>query len=215
MANKKGTGLLMVWADIPGETEEEFNRWYNEEHLGNLLSTPGVLDAARYMAVSGGPKYLACYELESLAVMESEEFREHIENPTEWSKRMSPRVSATNYIGNTYQQIFPDTVSPDAAQAGMAPALQIGRMGIPADVEDEFNRWYNTGLRPQLRESTWLHTGQALPCGEGGARVRGSLRVRAREGLPEPRVGRRQRRPSGFSPDAVADDARGGLPRHL
>ena len=36
MANKKGTGLLMVWADIPAEVEEEFNRWYNEEHIGEL-----------------------------------------------------------------------------------------------------------------------------------------------------------------------------------
>ena len=65
---------------------------------------------------------------------------------------MSPRVSATNYIGNTYQQIFPDTVAPDAAQAGMAPALQIGRMGIPADVEDEFNRWYNTVYVPNYEK---------------------------------------------------------------
>ena len=29
MTSKKGTGLLMVWAEVPGDKEAEFNRWYN------------------------------------------------------------------------------------------------------------------------------------------------------------------------------------------
>jgi hypothetical protein len=33
MTTKKGTGLLMVWTDVPAEHEAEFNRWYNEEHM--------------------------------------------------------------------------------------------------------------------------------------------------------------------------------------
>ena len=70
MADKKGTGLLMVWADIPADKEEDFNNWYNTEHLAELLSLPGVLNAARYEAVSSGPKHLACYELENAAVVD-------------------------------------------------------------------------------------------------------------------------------------------------
>ena len=41
MANK-GTGLLMVWADVPADKEEEFNRWYDEEHLDRLLKVLGA-----------------------------------------------------------------------------------------------------------------------------------------------------------------------------
>ena len=48
MAYKKGTALMMVWADVPADKEDEFNRWYNEEHLAELLAVPGVLGAARY-----------------------------------------------------------------------------------------------------------------------------------------------------------------------
>ena len=48
MANKKGSGLMIVWADIPADKEEDFNKWYNEEHMKELLSVPGVLNAARY-----------------------------------------------------------------------------------------------------------------------------------------------------------------------
>ena len=43
MADKKGTGLLMVWADIPADKEEDFNNWYNTEHLAELLSIPGAV----------------------------------------------------------------------------------------------------------------------------------------------------------------------------
>ena len=61
MANKKGTGLFMVWVDVPDDKLAEFNGYYNEEHLAELLSVPGVLNAARYEAVSSGPKHPVSY----------------------------------------------------------------------------------------------------------------------------------------------------------
>jgi len=48
---KKGSALLMVWADVPPDKEQEFNRWYNEEHLAERLAVPGFLSGARYEAV--------------------------------------------------------------------------------------------------------------------------------------------------------------------
>jgi len=94
MATKKGTGLLMVWADVPADKEDDFNRWYNEEHMAERLSVPGFLDAARYEAVKNGPKHLACYELESPAVLESPAYKRVQANPTPWTKRCSPDVIA-------------------------------------------------------------------------------------------------------------------------
>ncbi len=143
MADKKGRGLLMVWTDVPADRDEEFNRWYAEEHLAELLAIPGFLNGARYEAVSGGPKYLACYELESADVIESPPYRTHFDNPTPWSRRMSPRVIGINWSGNTYRQIFPDEVASDVAAGGMAPALVTGRLSVDEAVEDEFNRWYD------------------------------------------------------------------------
>ena len=35
---RKGTWLLMVWADVPADNEEEFNRWYNEEHVPERMA---------------------------------------------------------------------------------------------------------------------------------------------------------------------------------
>src|SRR5262245_62168979 len=126
MKTTKGTGLLMVWADVPADKEPDFNRWYNEEHIAERLAVPGFLSAARYEAVKGGPKHLACYELESPAVLESAAYRRVQQNPTPWTRRSSPDVIGTTYIRNVYAMIHPRALSPAAAQSGMAPALQIG-----------------------------------------------------------------------------------------
>ena len=42
---KKGNGIFLVYTDIDPKHEEEFNAWYNTEHLGDLLRLPGFLDA--------------------------------------------------------------------------------------------------------------------------------------------------------------------------
>jgi hypothetical protein len=141
---KKGAGLLMVWCDVPAAKEAEFNRWYNEEHLAERLGVPGFLSAARYEAVKGGPKHLAVYELENAAVMESEAYKKVQNNPTPWTKRAGPQAVATTFIRNIYSMIHPKTLAASDAQRGMAPALQIGRMGVPAEVDREWNEWYST-----------------------------------------------------------------------
>ena len=148
MAAKKGHGLLMVYVDVPERLEGEFNRWYEEEHIPERLSIPGVLSAARYVALEGGPKYLACYELTEPEAWYSDAWQVHLTSPTEWSKRMSPGVIAENYVRNLYRLIYPDTVPQETAQAEMAPVLLVGRMSVPSELEARFNHAYNTERLP-------------------------------------------------------------------
>ena len=152
MAAKKGTGLLMVWADVPADKEAEFNRWYNEEHLAERLAIPGFLNGARYESVKGGPKHLAVYELESPAVLESATYKKVSDNPTPWTKRVGPNAVATTFIRNVYTMIHPKTLAPGVAESGMAPSLQIGRMDVPPEVDAEFNDWYNTIYVPNYEK---------------------------------------------------------------
>lgn len=141
MADKKGTGLMMVWVDVPSEHEDEFNHWYNEEHLPELLAVPGVLNAARYEAVMSGPKHLACYELQSPSVVETDAFTNR--KPTEWAQKIGPRVIGSNLINNVYEMIHPANLSTDISGSDMAQALQIGRMDIAPENSDEWNKWYS------------------------------------------------------------------------
>jgi hypothetical protein len=167
MAAKRGTGLLMVWCDVPADKEPDFNRWYNEEHLAERLAVPGFLSAARYEAVKGGPKHLAVYELESAAVMQSAAYKKVSANPTPWTQRTGPQAIATTFIRNVYTMIHPRTVTPIVAESRLAPALQLGRMDVPAAVDAEFNEWYNTIYVPNYEKVPGVIRGRRYRALEG------------------------------------------------
>jgi hypothetical protein len=167
MADRKGTGLLMVWADVPAGTEAEFNRWYNEEHLAERLAIAGFLSGARYEAVKGGPKHLAVYELESAAVLQSPAYKKVASNPTPWTQRVGPQAVATTFIRNVYTMIHPRALTPLIAASGPAPALQIGRMDVPREVDAEFNEWYNTIYVPNYEKVPGVIRGRRYRAVEG------------------------------------------------
>jgi hypothetical protein len=132
--------MFMVLTDLREPAyEEEFNAWYDTEPLPELLGLPGVLAGARYVAVKGGPKYLAMYELESVEAMKTPEFTGRSITP--WGRRVTPSVLGKNLTRVVGEQIFPDDL--ERADRGMAPALQIGRMSVPSSDEAEWNAWYN------------------------------------------------------------------------
>jgi len=73
-------------------------------------------------------------------------------NPTPWTQRIGPQAVATTFIRNIYSMIHPRELSTAAVSSGPAPALQIGRMDVPASVDAEWNQWYKHDLRAELRE---------------------------------------------------------------
>jgi hypothetical protein len=148
MANK-GRAIFLVYTDLADEKyDEEFNAWYDTQHLPQLLSMPGFLDAARYVAVKGGPKYLAAYELASVGAVQTPEFLNRTVPP--WDRRMSPRIVGKNLTRIVGEQIYPDDL--EQPDRGMAPVLQIGRMSVPEDIDAEWNGWYNGEYIPGYRK---------------------------------------------------------------
>jgi hypothetical protein len=63
--------LLMAFSNALDGLEDEFNRWYNEVHLGDVLKVPGYTAAQRFelsstqMMPNPPYKYLAVYEVET------------------------------------------------------------------------------------------------------------------------------------------------------
>ena len=82
-------GLLLTMTEPPPAMEEEFNAWYDDEHLAERLSIPGFLTARRWVAdvKAGEGKYLGTYELASPEVLKSEKYLLHYNNQTPWSRR--------------------------------------------------------------------------------------------------------------------------------
>jgi hypothetical protein len=149
-APSNAPALFMIGMNVAPEHEHEFNEWYNTEHLPELLSLPGFLDAARYVAYKGTPKYLAVYELESAEALKTAEFQKWRANPSPWSRRISPSVVGKNLSRTIGQQIFP--ANPELPERGMAAALQIGRMSVPESADREWNEWYNGEYIPGYRK---------------------------------------------------------------
>ena len=89
--NSKKHVLVIVRIDVKPEMEEEFNRWYDQEHIPNLLTVPGVLWAKRGVNTGKGPKYVAVYEHESIDVQHTEAFRKAVD--TDWTRKLSPHFS--------------------------------------------------------------------------------------------------------------------------
>jgi hypothetical protein len=84
--------------------------------------------------------------------MESTEYLKVRNNPSDWTKRMNPGDVGTVYIRNVYEMIHPTDLTDEISASPMAPALQIGRMDIPPEVEDEWNEWYNTVYVPNYEK---------------------------------------------------------------
>ena len=81
-----GKGMLLTSMDIDAADEAEFNRWYDREHLEERVAIDGFLEARRYVAHDGKPKYLSLYSTETFDVLDSPAYRTALANQTAWSK---------------------------------------------------------------------------------------------------------------------------------
>ena len=92
MAGTRGNHILAVYVGIPGDIEDEFNKWYNTQHVPERLAIPGFQSAARYTSLDGTPKYMAFYELDNAGVLETPAYKRLGENPSDWDKRILPNM---------------------------------------------------------------------------------------------------------------------------
>ncbi len=81
-----GKGMLLTSMNIDAAHEAEFNRWYDREHLEERVAIDGFLEARRYVAHDGNPKYLSLYSTETFDVLDSPAYRTALANQTAWSK---------------------------------------------------------------------------------------------------------------------------------
>lgn len=100
-----GGGLLLVTMEVEPEYEDELNAWYDEEHVPERLACPGFLSAHRYRLSEGSSpgqsRYLAIYELESPAVLDSPDYLKLVPPTKRWAALL-PHVKV---VRNIYSEI--------------------------------------------------------------------------------------------------------------
>ncbi|HYF21393.1 MAG TPA: hypothetical protein VEA40_26255 [Ramlibacter sp.] len=62
----------VVEADFEAGWEDEVSRWYEQEHLPGLAAVPGCVRALRFRNLDTGPASLACYDLTSECVPDTQ-----------------------------------------------------------------------------------------------------------------------------------------------
>ena len=105
-------GLLLTLTEPPPGMEEEFNAWYDTEHLAERLAIPGFRSAQRWVGDlrPGEGKYLTSYELDSPQVLQSPAYLARFQNQTPWSRRCLARTVV--FKRWACEQVEPGTADP-------------------------------------------------------------------------------------------------------
>jgi hypothetical protein len=86
LSPEHASALFVVAMNVAPAAEEEFNDWYNTEHIPLLSRVPGVACARRFRAASGSPRYVAIYHLSDPEAYASAQWCEADQTP--WIGRM-------------------------------------------------------------------------------------------------------------------------------
>jgi hypothetical protein len=108
-------GLLLTLTEPPPAMEEEFNAWYDSEHIPERLAIPGFRSARRWVC---NGTYLATYELDSPEVLQSKPYLEKFRNQTPWSRRCLGKCLTFKRWACT--QVEPGDADPHGAAVAMA-----------------------------------------------------------------------------------------------
>jgi len=75
--------LLVVDIEVDPAREDEFNRWYDEEHIPEKLRTEGFYSARRFKHATDPHRYLAVYEVKDAGTVTSPAYM--TQAMSEWS----------------------------------------------------------------------------------------------------------------------------------
>ena len=147
-------GLLFSQMHPPPALEDEFNAWYDEEHVPLRLAIDGFEDALRYRVHPDEPHqdevpgYAAAYRLRDVSVLESADYRRLKATPSERTQRMLGSVTRfTRFACLELSGIVRSNAPVEAA-----PVLYAVWFSVPAHAAATLEAWYREEHIPLLME---------------------------------------------------------------
>jgi hypothetical protein len=145
----KPYGLLVAGFNYANVAADEFNDWYDTEHVPERERTRGFINAQRWLGADDPKVSIATYDLKSLDVLKSKPYLAiAYDNLSPWSKRVSGKCQRICRF--EAEQTVP------GRQAGPADAggMMMFAMNVPPEVEAEYNTWFNDEHIPALSAVT-------------------------------------------------------------
>ena len=120
------------------EWEDDINKWYDEEHIPEIMGSPGFISTRRFVEVSGNPmrrpqKYLCIYEMANPQVVQERAYLSYphgLEGLLEPAHRLDRIQSSKHYRTHrsVRRQIFPihGSYTDTSGQPGKEPVPAVG-----------------------------------------------------------------------------------------
>ena len=141
-------GLITVRLHTSAQYDNEFNDWYNLEHVPQVTALPGFVRTRRYFCEKSDIRYLAWYETADETVEAGAHFQSLVANPTPWSLRM--RQLYGNHRERMNFKLMCDVANATASLPDSgAPWMYIVHTDIPDHIIDEYNAWYDKEHLPR------------------------------------------------------------------
>jgi hypothetical protein len=137
--------ILIAALDFSQVAADEFDDWYDTEHIPERRRVPGFVTAERWIGADNPAISLATYDLANLAVLESPAYQAiGGANLSPWSKRITARCQRLlRFEGE-------DIRPAERLAAADAGGLLVVAMTPKAEVETAFNAWYDAEHLPAL-----------------------------------------------------------------
>jgi hypothetical protein len=138
-------GLLVAGFDTSSVAKDEFNDWYDTEHVPERERIAGFVNCERWIGAENPNVSIATYDLQSLSVLKTEAYRAIAgENLSPWSKRMTAK--AKRICRFEAEQLPPGSQAAPSEAGG----LMMYAMNVAEEAETDFNAWYDEEHIPRL-----------------------------------------------------------------
>lgn len=124
--------FTFIWTDMDQVEEDEFNHWYNTEHMvERVQKIPGYISGRRFINQGIGSKYFAIYRVNSAEVFHTAAYLDLQSHPDENSRYFIPRFQNVFKIFASLG--FETGQGGEGAHLALIPFIQ----SFPTDVEHE------------------------------------------------------------------------------
>lgn len=122
----KPLGSVIVLMEPTTLAEDEFNDWYDHEHIPDRRKVEGCLTIERFICTDGWPRSLCLYDYQSLDVLKGAAYRaiHDTAKRTPWTVRILARVQG--FQRHEANQIYPGDAI--IGRNGRAARLIMGRI---------------------------------------------------------------------------------------
>ena len=119
-------GILAIFNNVAPGRDDDFNNWFQGEHLPERLAVPGFLYGRRHQALSGSSAYFNFYVTESPEVLTSKAYLDRLNDPTPRS-----RITMTQIFKDMCRTVCRRELRVGVFRGGMTVAT---RFWTPQDV---------------------------------------------------------------------------------